>query len=113
MQSFSTIYYIMAENNINGRAEDNMGVPETVYGVETARTLTDSPPDLVEALGRVEAFAGLPVEQLEWFVAHSEERYLQAGEILFHKGDAPDWMLVYLSGEVHVQRYDNNLDGYV
>ncbi len=103
----------MEEIDLSGKNEEDIGVPVVISGVETAKTLTDSPPDLIEALLRVEAFADLPTEQLEWFIAHAEERHLKAGEVLFHKGNPAEWMLVYLSGEVHVQRDENNLDGYV
>lgn len=103
----------MANIDVSNQLEENIGVPMKISGIETAKTFTSSPSDLIEALQRVGAFAGLPLEQLEWFVAHSEERNLMAGEILFNKGDTPKWMLVYLSGEVHVQRDENNLDGYV
>lgn len=103
----------MAEINLTDKMDENINVPAAVSGVETARVLTDSPPDAVAALRRVEAFAELPAEQLEWFVANSQERRLETGDILFRKGDAPEWMLVYLSGEVHVRRDENNLEGYV
>lgn len=91
--------------------DENIGVP--TVSVETAQVITDSPADAVEALARVEAFAGLPEEQLRWFVENSTERRLETGEILFNKGDAPEWMVVYLSGEVHILRDEHNLDGFV
>ena len=104
----------MAEINLtNEREEENIGVPVAAAGVETAKTITDAPKDAVEALRLVGAFEDLPDEQLRWFVEHSEERHLAAGEVLFYKGDAPDWMLVYLTGEVHVSRDENNLENYV
>ena len=67
----------------------------------------------VEALRRVEVFADLPFEQLEWFIENSDERVLEPGEILFLKGDAAEWMVIYLEGEVHASRNENALDGYV
>ena len=103
----------MAEINLTDDGEENIGVPLTAASVETAKTITAAPRDAVEALRLVGVFAGLPDEQLRWFVEHAEERNLETGDILFRKGDAPDWMLVYLSGEVHLRRDENNLEGYV
>ncbi len=67
----------------------------------------------VEALRRVEVFADLPYEQLEWFIENAAERVLEAGEILFRKGVAADSMVIYLEGEVHASQNENALDGYV
>lgn len=62
----------MAEINLTEVTDENLGVPAA--GAETARVVTVSPADAVEALGRVEAFADLPEEQLRWFVENSNER---------------------------------------
>lgn len=67
----------------------------------------------VSALRRVAAFSDLPDEQLEWFIENSDERVLEAGEYLFRKGDSPDWMSVYLEGEVHGREDSTTLDGDV
>jgi CRP-like cAMP-binding protein len=48
---------------------------------------------------RVPAFAGLPDDQLDWFLSHSQELHLAAGEIYVHTGDPPDWMFVLLEGQ--------------
>jgi hypothetical protein len=69
--------------------------------------------DTVDALRRVHAFADLPDDQLQWFAAQSVEKRLEPGEVLFRRGDPPDWMTVYLEGEVHAQRGENSLDDYV
>jgi len=45
------------------------------------------------------AFAGLPMDQIEWFLSKSEERNLKAGEVYVKQGDPPDWMYVLLEGE--------------
>ncbi len=62
----------MAKKDVVGQKEEVFGIP-TPSGAEAVKLLTDSPPDLVEALQRVEVFAGLPAEQLEWFVAQAQE----------------------------------------
>ncbi|MBA3439490.1 MAG: hypothetical protein H0T92_06450, partial [Pyrinomonadaceae bacterium] len=43
----------------------------------------------VQALRGVRVFADLPEEQLRWFAENAEERRLEAGDILFSKGDPP------------------------
>ena len=50
-------------------------------------------------LRRIPAFAGLPDDQLDWFLSHSQELHLAAGEIYVHVGDPPDWMFVLLEGQ--------------
>ena len=72
-----------------------------------------STPDCVEALRRVSAFADLPSDQLEWFIDHSEEQEFNAGELVFRKGDPPDWMVIYLEGEMQARWDENNLDDFV
>jgi CRP-like cAMP-binding protein len=49
-------------------------------------------------------FSDLPEEQLEWFIENSDEKEFKAGEFVFRKGDSPDWMSIYLEGEVHAAR---------
>ncbi|HYO62580.1 MAG TPA: ATP-binding protein [Pyrinomonadaceae bacterium] len=67
----------------------------------------------VEALRRVGVFADLPDEQLRWFVGRAVERRLAPGEVLSRRGDPPEWMAVYLEGEVHGVRDDEMSDGFV
>jgi len=75
---------------------------ETVSGgVEAIVTTTSSPSDKVEALRRVHVFADLPDEQLQWFADNAIEHRFSVGDVVFRKGDKPDWMVVYLEGEVH------------
>ncbi len=94
---------------------EGVGVPIPVGAVEhqTADAVHYENCSCVEALRRVEVFADLPFEQLEWFIENADERVLEAGEILFRKGDAADTMVIYLEGEVHASRSENALDGYV
>jgi signal transduction histidine kinase len=49
---------------------------------------------------RVPVFADLPEDQLVWFISQAEEWPLKAGEVLSHPGDAAEWMLVMLKGEL-------------
>jgi signal transduction histidine kinase len=75
---------------------------ETVSGsIETIVPASSSPVDRVEALRRVHVFADLPDEQLQWFADHAEEYRYVTGDVLFRKGDKPEWMVIYLEGEVH------------
>ncbi len=72
-----------------------------------------APEDRVEALRRVGVFADLPDDQLKWFTDHAEEKRFEPGEVLFRRGDPPEWMSIYLEGEVHAHRDDSTLDNYV
>ena len=75
---------------------------ETVSGsIETIVPASSSPADKVEALRRVHVFADLPDDQLRWFAEHSEDHRYSTGDVVFRKGDKPEWMVVYLEGEIH------------
>jgi len=67
----------------------------------------------IEGLRRVGVFSDLPEEQLGWFAENCTERRLSPGEILNKRGDTPDWMTVYLEGEVQYLRDDSISDGFV
>src|ERR1700753_1238314 len=47
----------------------------------------------------VPAFADSPPEQLEWFLGHSQELRVAAGDTYVCKGDAAEWMFVILEGQ--------------
>ena len=87
-------------------------VPASVV-VESVTATSNSPDDKVEALRRVHVFADLPEDQLKWFAENVRDERFAAGDILFRKGDPPDWMAVFLEGEMHAYRDDNAHDGYV
>ena len=75
---------------------------ETVSGgIETLVPTSSSPADKVEALRRVHVFADLPDEQLQWFAEQAEEYRYVTGDVLFRKGDKPEFMVIYLEGEIH------------
>jgi len=52
---------------------------------------------------RVPMFAGLPDDQLSWFIAHSEELRLKPGEAYFRQGDPADAMFVILEGQLQAR----------
>lgn len=54
--------------------------------------------DAAELL-RVNAFAGLPGDQIDWFLSQSQELHLQPGDIYARQGDPADTMFVMLEGE--------------
>src|SRR5580704_13842833 len=56
-----------------------------------------------EELLRVPAFADLPEDQIEWFLAHSEELLIKAGETYIEQGAPADAMFVLLEGQLHVR----------
>jgi len=87
-------------------------VPASVI-VESLTATSNSPEDRVEALRRVHVFADLPEDQLQWFAENVRDERFATGDILFRKGDPPDWMAVFLEGEMHAYRDDNAHDGYV
>jgi signal transduction histidine kinase len=49
-------------------------------------------------LSRVPAFAGLPEDQIAWFLLHSQEVSLRAGDVYARQGDPADAMFVILQG---------------
>ena len=50
-------------------------------------------------LSRVPTFADLPEDQILWFLSHSQEVNLKAGDVYARQGDPPDAMFVLLEGE--------------
>src|SRR5262245_65134368 len=99
----------MEESKLEG-----IGVPVPVSGaVEYARTTERSPLDRVEALRCIEVFADLPEDQLKWFAASVDELHLSPGDALFQKDEPADVMAIYLEGEVHAYRNDQDHDSYV
>jgi len=93
---------------------EGVGVPMPVSGaVEYVRATERSPEDRVEALRGIEVFADLPDDQLKWFADSVDELHLSPGDVLFRKGDPADVMAVYLEGEIHAYRHDQDHDSYV
>lgn len=48
---------------------------------------------------RIAAFSGLPEDQIDWFLSHSQEVSLRAGDVYVRQGDPADAMFVILQGE--------------
>src|SRR5262245_29127596 len=48
---------------------------------------------------RVPAFAGLPEDQIDWFLSHAEELRLKGGNTYIRQGDPADAMFVILEGQ--------------
>jgi signal transduction histidine kinase len=66
---------------------------------------------LVADLRKVPAFADLPQDGLEWFVAQSEERRLESGEALVKEGSPAELMFVLLEGEIRGRQESAGGDG--
>ncbi len=49
-------------------------------------------------LRRVAVFSDLPDNQIDWFLGHAEEVFLQAGENFVNQGDPANWLFVLLEG---------------
>lgn len=52
-----------------------------------------------QELVRFPGFAGLPDDQIAWFLGQSEEVQLKAGDVYAKQGDPPDAMFVLLEGD--------------
>jgi signal transduction histidine kinase len=50
-------------------------------------------------LARFPIFADLPGDQMAWFLAHTEEIQLKAGDVYARQGDRAEWMFVILDGQ--------------
>src|SRR5262245_55033016 len=93
---------------------EGVGVPIPVSGaVEYVEATERSPEDRVEALRGIQVFADLPEDQIKWFADNVDDLHFSPGDVLFRKGEPADLMAVYLEGEVHAYRDDQNHDSYV
>ena len=52
---------------------------------------------------RVPAFAGLPDDQIAWFIGQSKEVNIRAGDTAFRQDDPADAMFVFLEGQLQVR----------
>src|SRR6266568_3053753 len=55
--------------------------------------------DISELLSRVPAFAGLPADQIAWFLSNSQVLHLKSGETYARQSETADAMFVLLEGE--------------
>src|SRR6267143_2009596 len=93
---------------------EGVGVPMPLpEGLEAPGETGGSPLDRVKVLRRVHVFADLPEDQLKWFADNTEEVRLDVGDILFRKNDPPEWMVVYLEGELRAYRDETAHDDVV
>jgi len=60
--------------------------------------------NLIDDLRKIEVFADLPEEQLDWLVEHLQEMRFQPGEIMGREGEPLDNLIVILKGEIRIQR---------
>jgi len=49
-------------------------------------------------LRHIASFSDLPEDQVDWFVSHAEEVYVEAGEAFVRQGDPAEWMVIFLEG---------------
>ena len=85
-----------------------LGEPPAVSGtIESFVATSNSPSKIVDALRGVQVFSDLPEDQLQWFAENVQDLRFAPGEVLFRKGDPPDWMAIFLEGEVHAYGDDN------
>ncbi|HEX6894629.1 MAG TPA: ATP-binding protein [Bryobacteraceae bacterium] len=52
---------------------------------------------------RLPLFAGLPDDQIAWFLSESQEIALNPDEVYFHEGDPADAMFVVLEGQIQLR----------
>ncbi len=66
----------------------------------------------IDDLRKIEVFADLPLEQLNWLAEHLQEMRFQPGEIMGREGEALDNLTVILEGELQIQR-GSGADGMI
>ncbi len=69
--------------------------------------------ELVAKLRKVHVFEDLPDEDLAWFISRCEERRAAPGDIIVREGEAPDYMMVMLEGEMRARSEHGSADGPV
>lgn len=69
--------------------------------------------EILTDLVKIPVFQDQPREELLWFISVCEERRVPPGEIIMREGDAPDYMLVMLEGEMRARAEHGPPDGPV
>lgn len=59
---------------------------------------------LIDDLRRIDVFADLSQDQLDWLVQHLQELRFQTGDIMGREGEPLDNLIVILEGEIRIQR---------
>ena len=52
---------------------------------------------------RVPIFEGLPEDQIDWFIANSQEIFLKTGDEFLHQGDPANSMVIVLEGQMQAR----------
>jgi signal transduction histidine kinase len=60
--------------------------------------------EIAEALDRIGALHGLPLEDRLWLARHGQEMTANPGDVLYDEGAAAEHMVLILKGEIHVRR---------
>jgi len=60
--------------------------------------------EIAEAIDRIGALHGLPLEDRLWLARHGQEFMANPGDILFEEGAPAEHMVLILKGEIHVRR---------
>jgi signal transduction histidine kinase len=60
--------------------------------------------NLIDDLRKIEVFADLSQEPLDWLANHLQVRQFQAGEVMGREGEPLDNLIVILEGEIRIQR---------
>jgi len=68
---------------------------------------------LVDELRKIEVFADLPQENLEWFAANCVESRFAAGEIVLREGTPAEFMSIFLEGRIYARREADGPDSPV
>jgi len=68
---------------------------------------------LVEELRKIEVFADLPQEDLEWFAANCIESRFAPGEIVLREGTLAEFMFIFLEGRIYARREADGPDSPV
>jgi signal transduction histidine kinase len=74
---------------------------------------SSSAEELVAKLRKVHVFEDLPDGDLRWFISQCEERHAAVGDIIVREGEAPDFMMVMLEGEMRARSEHGSPDGPV
>lgn len=76
----------------------------------TQVTAPSHPEELLAKLRKVPVFEDQPHDELLWFISQCEEHRAAPGEIIMREGDAPDFMMVMLEGEMRARAEHGNPD---
>lgn len=85
-------------------AQRIVGRPDGAGDDEEGASLTMLLVDRAVALRSVDAFRGVPTDQLTLIAAIAHERRFPAGSVVFEEGAPPDSLFVVLDGEVSLDR---------